>query len=37
MVVRLYVQSLLCQEWGIAEKNVKSVYTHFNMYFSECK
>ena len=27
MIVRLYVQSLLCQEWEI------SVHTHFNIYW----
>ena len=32
---RLYVQTLLCQEWEISEKKpVKPVHTHFNMYFS---
>ena len=29
MIVRLYVQSLLRQEWEITEKSVKSVHTHF--------
>ena len=34
MIVGLYVQSLLCQEWEITEKNVQSVHTHFNMYLN---
>ena len=34
MIVRLYIQSLLCQEYEISEKNVKSVHTYFDMCFS---
>ena len=34
MTLRLYALLLLCQEWEIFEKNIKSVHTHFSMYFS---